>query len=180
MITSTTPAKACKIRLKTEKDRDALAKEHATANETITYQGVSSMNKTIKTPITVQEFFKLATELEMDASELLDLLNDALGENWWEPELGDASFKLDFDNFKVPEGFRPMDEVVGSFVGKGIERDRWTIISEWDSHTGKFSLTYWTHDDGEMTWQETLAYAQDLMEMTAHTVLLEQSNTVSK
>lgn len=126
------------------------------------------MNKTTNPPKTVREFFRLAKELNVKPSELIGLLDNALGEKWWEHGLGEVTFTTT----PVPHGFTPMDGVEGYYTGKRMEGARWVVVSEWSKKDG-FSLTFWTHDDESMTAEETREYTQALMNMTAYITRME-------
>lgn len=67
-----------------ENDRDALAKEHATASGNTPTKEQIPMPKTIKIPRTVTDLVHLATELEMLPSEVMNLLKEMHGPRWWE------------------------------------------------------------------------------------------------
>lgn len=171
MIQAQESRQACKNNPKTEKDRSYSDQEPAAANETTTHGGVSSMSNTIKSPRTMQEFFKVADDIGIDPSALLELLNSALGKNWWKNGLGEAALTTT----NVPHGFKPLDEVVGSWAGEWRQGERWTVITEWNVHTGEFSCTPWTHDNESMTSEETLDYAAALVQMASYITEMETS-----
>lgn len=153
--------------IKAVKSRDASPKS-VTATEKTPTKEQFPMNKTINSPKTVQEFFRLANELDIDPSELMDLLKDALGDKWWEHGLGEVTFTTSH----IPHGFTPSGIVSDIYVGKRLDEERWTVLSEWSAADG-FSITFWTHDDDAMTADETRQYAEALMNMTAYVTRLE-------
>ncbi|MEQ4567999.1 hypothetical protein [Paenarthrobacter sp. CAP02] len=139
------------------------------------------MKHTIKVPTTVREFGDVADQLDMELTELLELLDDALGANWWNEDHDDLIITTDLpwpartDSFgpkttpaSVPPGFTPSDIVCDLYVGKRMEGARWTIVSEYVPHTAEFSLTFWTADDDPMTAAEANEYATAMLEMGAY------------
>lgn len=150
------------------------------------------MNKSINTPETVQDLFRTAREVGRSPSELIELIDDVLGEGWWnrEPEvltissvevhLGtDERWDPHVNEWQrpapgiVPPDFEPLDEGWDIFVGKSMDGDRWTIKSEWVLHTKEFSLTFWAHDDNPMTADETRGYGKALLEMSSYLSSME-------
>lgn len=144
------------------------------------------MNKTIKTPATVQELFRTAISVEMMPSEFIDFLDDALGHDWWDREPEEITLRDVPEGWNphlnesqrpapgiVPPGFTPFDSEWDMFVGKSIDGERWTIKSEWVLHTKVFSLTFWAHDDNPMSADETREYAAALLEMSSYITTME-------
>ena len=144
------------------------------------------MNKTIKTPATVQELFRTARELDMMPSELMGLFDDALGNDWAESEPQEVTLRDVPEDWNphlnewqrpapgiVPPGCEPFDTEWDMFVGKSIDGERWTIKSEWVLHPKVFSLTFWAHDDNPMSADETREYAKALLEMSSYITTME-------
>lgn len=122
----------------------------------------SRVIKEAKPPVTMRDFFHLATDVDVDPVELLDLLASALGDRWWEHGLGEITFT----STDVPSGFTPLDEVAGTYMGKRMDGERWTVISEWSSRTNDFSIIFWTEDEGPMTAAESREFAGAMLEMS--------------
>lgn len=142
------------------------------------------MNKSIKTPATVQELFRTARELDMMPSELIGLFDDALGNDWAESDPQEVTLRdvpedwnPDNDNRPasgiVPPGFNPWDADWAFFKGKEMKGERWIIESEWTLETGEFGLTFWAHDDDAMSADETREYAKALLEMSSYITTME-------
>jgi len=143
------------------------------------------LSKTINTPVTVLDLFRLAQELDMRASEVIDMFDDALGTGWWEREPEELTLRgvgtlvaEDWDPHLnewqrpapglIPPGFEPLNAEWDIFVGKSMWGARWKVISEYSLHANEFSLTFWTTDDDAMTAAETREYTAALLEMTSY------------
>lgn len=83
---------AAKNPFKTEKDRDASPKS-VTASEPTPRKKIL-MQQTIKTPTTVRELGDIAEKLNVTVVDMWKILDDALGETWWQHGLGEVTFTL--------------------------------------------------------------------------------------
>ncbi|WP_432244914.1 hypothetical protein ACRB8A_14335 [Arthrobacter sp. G.S.26] len=145
------------------------------------------MQHTITPPTTVRELEDVAGKLDMDLPEVMDLLGDALGENWWNEEHNDFILRTEEPAAPpttqvparpalVPHGFTPLDGHDDLYEGKRIESTRWTIIAEYTAHTGDFSVAFWTKDDDPMTAEEVSEYAYGLISMGSYIAHMRDSH----
>lgn len=130
------------------------------------------MNKTIKSPSTVQELANTAQSLDMLPSEFLDLINDALGADWWEREPEEFTITLPRPAI-IPPGFTPSDVVCDLYVGKIMTGDRWEIRAEYVPHLNDYSLIFTLKDDEPLSAAEAREYAQALLEMSSYITTTE-------
>lgn len=175
----TTPAKACKVPLKTEKGHGVPVKESAAASEPTPHQGVDPMPQTIKAPTAVRELIEDAARLGLKPSshvagldweavrgmpmdEVMDL-TESHGVS-----LADLVPKTEGTAAaSPPAGYALAKGCSGWWEGPATQGSGWRIIACWEADTNVHGVELWVNGMVDLSLSDAVALAAALTSATA-------------